>query len=92
MQPGRKVGLIAAAIALAVADLYLLIAGNRVLISERVVQPGQHVVVGQWGDLAENQQASLVCTYWTGRGIIPTVFWYGMPGKDSCPFILNPDR
>lgn len=77
------------AVALVAVNLLLLLTGTRLLIGERIVQPGQHVVVGQWGDLASNQQASIVCRYWTGRSVTPIVWWYGngFMSRDSCPFL-----
>lgn len=71
------------------ANLALLVSDYRVLIGERIVQPGQHVVVDRWGDLANNDAPSIVCTYWTGRNVKPIVWWYGAGflSKDSCPFL-----
>lgn len=71
------------------ANLMLLVSGNRLLIGESIVQPGENVTVGQWGNLGQNAAASIVCTYWTGRNTVPTVWWYGggFMSKDSCPFL-----
>lgn len=71
------------------ANLALLISDYRVLINERIVRPGQHLVVGEWGDLGKNGASSIVCTYWTGRSVTPIVWWYGggFMSKDSCPFL-----
>ncbi|MFN3585634.1 hypothetical protein [Phenylobacterium sp.] len=73
---------------------WLLISGNRILLEERRVEPGEHYVAGDWGDLASNSQASLVCTYFTGRSAPKiAVYWYSASnvlGRDSCPFIWKP--
>lgn len=81
-------------LALAAVELWLLVTGSRILIEETKVQPGQHYVAGDWGDLAGNTQASLVCRYFTGRSSPKmAVYWYASSnvfGRDSCPFIWKP--
>jgi len=77
---------------LIVADIMLSASGNRILLDERIVRPGEEVWVGEWGNVGDAGQASLVCRYWTGRSIKPMVYWYGSGGKDQCPFIINPDK
>jgi hypothetical protein len=79
--------------ALAAGLLLLLASGSRVLVSEAKVQPGQRYIVEGYGNVGEAAQASLVCHYFTGRGVQPSVFWYapgGVFGRDSCPFIYRP--
>jgi hypothetical protein len=74
------------------ADLFLLVSGRRVLISERLVRPGENFVVGEWGDLGANENASLVCRYFTGRSTVTRVLWYSpnnILGRDSCPTITS---
>ena len=80
-------------IAVIIANIALLFSGYRILIGERIVQPGEHYVAGQWGDLAGNEQASIVCTYWTGRNSKLIVWWYGgdFMSKDECPFLHTVD-
>lgn len=76
----------------AVVSLGLLISGKRILVHERRVNPGELYVVPEHGNLGEAGQASLVCRYFTGRGIITTVFWYSsnnLLGKDQCPFVTE---
>lgn len=74
-------------------NLALLVSGQRLLIGEQIVRPGQHVVVGEWGDLASNNATSIVCTYWTGRSVTPIVWWLGsgLWSRDSCPFFHKVD-
>lgn len=70
-------------------ELFLLVSGYRILIGERIVNPGENVVVGQWGNLGKNDQASIVCRYWTGRSVTPIVWWHGngFMSRDTCPFL-----
>jgi hypothetical protein len=68
----------------------LLVSGRRVLVWEVKVNPGEHYIVEEHGNLGASQQSSLVCRYFTGRSILTTVFWYSpnnVLGKDQCPFI-----
>ncbi|WP_120048830.1 hypothetical protein [Aurantiacibacter aquimixticola] len=81
---------IAAIAVLILANFILLISGERVLLTETLVQPGEAVSVEGFGDLSGNAQASLVCKYWTGRSMVTTVFWYApnnIFGRDQCPFL-----
>jgi hypothetical protein len=55
-----KKAAISVIIAAIVANMALLLSGYRILIGERIVQPGEHYVAGQWGDLAGDEQASIV--------------------------------
>ena len=71
----------------------LLVSGRRVLISETKVQPGDKYIVEDYGDLGAAAQASLVCQYFTGRGVQTRVLWYSPSnvfGRDSCPFMEAP--
>lgn len=79
--------------ALVLGDLFLLLSGYRLLIGERIVEPGENVVVGEWGNLGEADQASIVCRYWTGRSVTPIVWWHGagFMSRDSCPFLHKVD-
>jgi hypothetical protein len=77
-------------VALLAGELMLLFGGARVLLNERKVQPGEHYVVEEHGDLGQNNQASLVCTFFDGRKRRVTVYWYSSAnvfGRDACPFI-----
>lgn len=83
---------IAIPVAITSAWIFLLVSGNRVLLSETKVEPGQNYVVPEWGNLGEAQQASLVCKYFTGRAVKISVYWYSpinILGKDQCPFIIG---
>ena len=70
----------------------LLLTDTRVLLGEVKVEPGQEFVVEGYGNLKEDNQASLVCSYFNGRKVLRTVFWYApnnIMGRDSCPFIYR---
>lgn len=70
----------------------LLVSGKRVLIHEVKVNPGEHYVVEEHGDLGASKNATLVCRYFTGRSVLVSVFWYSsnnIMGKDQCPFIAS---
>jgi hypothetical protein len=82
-------------VAAAAFEAYLLVAGQRVLIAETKVEPGQSYVVDGWGDLGKAPQPSLACRYFTGHSIATAVWWYSaghFRGRDSCPFIYRPDK
>lgn len=77
------------AIMLAVEAL-LIITGARFLLHETLVRPGTDFVVPEYGNLKSNQQASLVCRYFSDRGIVTEVLWYSpnnIIGRDQCPFL-----
>lgn len=68
----------------------LLLTNTRVLVHETKVNPGEMFFISDYGDVGGNSQASLVCRYFSGRGILTKVFWYSTNnifGKDQCPFI-----
>jgi hypothetical protein len=96
MEPHRTLkrslaGIVLIALAM---EFSLLLSGARILISERIVHPGQQFVVKGWGDLGKASQASLACRYFDGRALRFNVFWYSpsnVVGRDSCPFILGLD-
>ena len=80
------------AIAVAALPIVLLITGQRLLVHETKINPGDHYVVEEYGNLGQATQSSLVCRYFTGRSILTTVFWYSsnsVLGKDQCPFLTN---
>jgi hypothetical protein len=71
-------------------EAMLLIFDGRVLVHQTTVNPGEKYVVEGWGDLGQSSQASLACTYFTGRGLVSNVFWFsqnGILGKDQCPLL-----
>jgi len=79
-----------AAIIAACFELSLLLTGHRVLVGETRVQPGVSYVLPEYGDVGKNAQASLVCRYFTGRGVATSVLWYSsnnVMGRDECPFL-----
>ena len=85
-----RVAAIVTVAGVAVTWFGLVVTDSRILVEERLVQPGQAYVVEGHGDLGENSQASLVCRYFNGRRVLSTVFWYApnnFMGRDSCPFI-----
>jgi hypothetical protein len=76
----------------AIVSTALLFSGKRILVTERLVKPGDKYSVDEYGDLGKEDQRSLLCQYFTGRSILTRVFWYSpenLFGKDQCPFILN---
>lgn len=74
-------------------SLALLMTDHRLLVGEKKVEPGDYVIVEDYGNLGENNGASLVCWYFTGRSITTRVFWYGSNGffgaRDQCPFLIK---
>lgn len=85
-----------AAYALGVAlilDILLMTSRYRLLLNEKVVQPGETYMAGEWDDVGTYGKPVVVCWYWTGRSIRPTAEWYGV-GKneiDECPLLKDPD-
>ena len=71
---------------LVIADLVLAVSGYRLLVRERLVQPGENYEAGHWGDLGEYGKPALACWYWTGRNLIPEASWFGSgeSEKDEC--------
>ncbi len=85
----KRAGIIAA-ILIALGWVGLLLTDTRILVGEVKVESGQEYIVEGYGDLKGNQQASLVCSYFNGRKVLKSVFWYApnnIMGKDSCPFL-----
>ena len=77
-------------VALGISWLGLLVTDTRILVEEKLVQPGELYVVEGHGDLGANSHASLVCRYFNGRRVLSTVFWYApnnFMGRDSCPVV-----
>jgi hypothetical protein len=44
----------------------IVVTDTRILVEEKLIQPGQRYVVEGYGDLGANNQASLVCRYFNG--------------------------
>jgi hypothetical protein len=83
-----KPAAIAAVAALELAWVALVVTDIRILVEEKLIQPGQRYVGEGYGDLGTNSQASLVCRYFNGRRVLSTVFWHApnnFMGRDSCP-------
>jgi hypothetical protein len=77
---------------LALADVALVASGRWILVGEARVSPGQTYVVGDHGNLGRNEQASLVCRYFTGRRVLTKVYWYSadtLMAKAKCPFLTT---
>jgi hypothetical protein len=73
-------------------SVLLLLSDHGLLIWERFVSPGQRYELKDYGDLGADGQASLVCSYFTGRGVAKRVFWHSgndIMGKNACPFLLK---
>jgi hypothetical protein len=69
-------------VAFLAADLLIAGSGIRLLVREKLVQPGEVYEARDWGDLGSYGKPVLACWYWTGRSLIPEAFWYGH-GKDD---------
>lgn len=73
-------------------ELTLLISGSRILVSERRVPPGEEPRVEGFGPASQTQ---LICTHFDGRALRTSVLWYSSNnvfGRDSCQFIVRPQR
>ena len=84
--------IVAVAVLLFVGWLAFMGFGVRLLVSERLVIPGQSYTVEDYGDLGASQGKSLVCSYFTGRKIVTRVYHYASNnflGKDECPFLVT---
>ena len=42
---------------------YVLVTDTQTLLKETKVEPGEHYILEDYGDLGKNKQASLVCEY-----------------------------
>lgn len=74
--------------------LLLLITDRRILVYESTVYKTESVYVKDKGfvDVFSAQKKYLDCTYFTGRTLVTTSFWYAsnnIMGKDSCPFLTE---
>lgn len=73
-----------------ILELTLLLGGLRILVWERRVQAGESYFVEGYGDVGSQAQATILCTYFTGRSVISKVFWYSandIMGVAECPFL-----
>lgn len=70
-------------------DAVLATSGFRLLLREKVVQPGESYEARDWGDLGSYGKSVLVCWYWTGRSVIPEASWYGhgKHDQDECSLL-----
>jgi hypothetical protein len=85
---------ILAVVAVAVA-VFLLGTDQRLLLWETKVIPGDRYEVAGVGDVGKSAQPSLVCRYFTGKGIVVTVRTYqtGKESRDGCPILVpNEER
>jgi hypothetical protein len=77
---------------LVIAWLAAMALGVRILVSEKLVKPGQSYAVESYGDLGASQVESLACSYFTGRKIVTRVYNYApnnILGKDERPFLTS---
>ncbi|EQB11249.1 hypothetical protein [Sphingobium lactosutens] len=82
-------GVAALAGVFAVTEAGLVLSGERVLIGSTIVHPRQTLVLPGYGNVGSKAQSSLVCRYFTGRGIATDVIRYSATnraGRDECPF------
>lgn len=76
-----------------ITEAALLFSSKRALVRQTLVHPGQSYFVPGFGDVGKQAQASLVCRYFTGRGIAIDVLWYSATnqmGRDECPLFALP--
>lgn len=74
---------------LVAAEAGLVLSGERMLIGSTIVHPRQTLVLPGYGNVGSKSQSSLVCRYFTGRGIATDVIRYSATnrmGRDECPF------
>lgn len=72
--------------------LALIVTEKGVLVSQRLVKPGESFVVPGWGDIGEADQAGLACRYFVGTRIRWKAFWYspdGVLGRADCPIFID---
>gem|GEM_PF-1881328 len=72
--------------------LTVIASGARILVSEKLIKPGQSYIVEGYGDLGASREESLVCSYFTGRKMVARVYSYApnnLFGKDECPFLAK---
>lgn len=73
-------------------DLLLMASGQRLLLREKIIHPGDHYVTDEW-DFRGVSKPVVVCWYWSGRKLLSAGAWYGV-GKneiDECPFLTDPE-
>lgn len=66
--------------------------GKGVLMSQDIVQGGEHYWVEGWGDLGESDAPSLACTYFEGTRLRKQIFWQspgGVFGRADCPLLVD---
>lgn len=76
-------------IAAGIAGVFLIATDQRLLVWETKVVPGERYEVAGLGDIGKASHPSLVCRYFTGRGIATTVVAYrpGTGRDGGCPFL-----
>lgn len=89
----RRYGRLAAYMAgiVVALDILLMVSGYRVLIYEKVVEPGESYVTER-GTFSHNERTFIVCRYWTGRNLKIWVSWYGFENGevDECRLLFDP--
>lgn len=76
--------------ALLCLNLLLMVSGQRLLVDEQVLEPGEGYDWEDW-TLGNDDRPVLLCRYWTGRSIKPRTEWYGIGyGElDECPIVSD---
>jgi hypothetical protein len=72
-----------------VLELTLLFGGFRILLSEQRIPKGEVIPVESHDTAGQDV---LVCSYFDGRAIRRSVFWYSannVMGRDSCRFFIR---
>ena len=83
-------------VAIAITLLWVVMTafGLRININQTEVNDGERYPSGASKEYGEIHSGSkvLVCSYFTGKSIVHSVFWYSpnnMMGRDSCPIWMN---
>lgn len=76
-------------VAAGIAAVFLISTDQRMLVWETKVVPGERYEVPGVGDVGKANHASLVCRYFTGRGIATKVVAYEPASgrSEGCPFL-----
>ena len=81
-------------VVLAVATVWMFVcaANMRILVGEKIVGPGEPLVLDWWGDLGTSNSAVILCRYFTGTGVATYMFWYApgsVHGLSGCAFVVK---
>ena len=90
----RKIGraLVYALGAAVLLNLLLIVSGDRILIYETIIEPGESYSSEGW-TYSHEERRLIACRYWTGRNVKSWVGWYGFEEDetDECQLIFDPN-